>query len=77
MSHGNYRLSYIIANRLYTYRHRAPYKNGLPNQMEGSLNVMELINSSTMCCNTMCSFARLSVTKWKTITLPQQGKRRA
>ena len=39
MSHGNYRLSYIIANRLYTYRHRAPYKNGLPNQM-GSLNLV-------------------------------------
>ena len=39
MSHGNYRLSYIIANLLYTFRHRAPYENGLPNQMMESLNL--------------------------------------
>ena len=39
MSHGNYSLSYIFANPLYTYRHRAPYKKGVPNQMVGSLNL--------------------------------------
>ena len=46
MSHGNYRLSYIIASLLYTYRHRAPYKNGFPNQMEGSLNLGPLLNGT-------------------------------